>query len=343
ALVVGGHKDIGATKCPGQFLEAQLPAIRTLATSMMGATVYDPVVSGPMPWGGADPLTVTTRSTAPISWNLAIASRCGTVVRTISGRQDAAGPLTISWDKRDGNGAPVPPGTYTFTLTGDANGDAVYPWTGSGVITPAAGAPQDPCGPPENFTLVGSGYGHGIGLSQWGAYAMAKEGRDASGILTYYYTGTTVSAVPDETELRVNVRYQIANAQMRSEAIAADGGAIEVNVGGNVVVAGPQDVFTFGVSGASVAVQRVTQGQTTDLAVPQMSVCAGLAHATQVVPLADPHCSISSAVRAPSIHPDIGIATARWRSLRSPQVPVCVSTWSMWCDCTMSTCTVSPR
>ena len=265
ALVVGGHKDIGATKCPGQFLEAQLPAIRTLATSMMGATVYDPVVSGPMPWGGPDPLTVTTRSTAPISWNLTIASRCGTVVRTISGRQDAAGPLAISWDKRDGNGAPVPPGTYTFTLTGDANGDAVYPWTGSGVITPAAGAPQDPCGPPETFTLVGSGYGHGIGLSQWGAYAMAKEGRDASGILTYYYSGTTVSAVPDETEVRVNVRYQIANAQMRSEAIAADGGAIEVNVGGNVVVAGPQDVFTFGVSGASVAVQRISQGQTTDL------------------------------------------------------------------------------
>jgi len=273
ALVVGGHKDIGATKCPGQFLEAQLPNVRALATSMMGATVYDPAVSGPVPWGSADPLTVSTRSTAPMSWNLAIASRCGSVVRTISGRQDAAGPLTISWDKRDGNGAPVPPGTYTFTLTGDANGDAMYPWTGSGVITPAAGSPQDPCGPPETFTLVGSGYGHGIGLSQWGAYAMAKEGRDASSILTHYYSGTTVSPVPDETDLRVNVRYQIANAQMRSEAIAGDGGAIEVTVGGNVVVGGPQDVFTFGVSGASVAVQRIAQGQTTDLgSAPNVSV-----------------------------------------------------------------------
>ena len=89
----------------------------------------------------------------------------------------------------------------------------------------------------------------------------------------HYYSGTTVSAVPDETEVRVNVRYQIANAQMRSEAIAGDGGAIEVTVGGNVVVGGPQDVFTFGVSGASVAVQRIAQGQTTDLgSAPTVSV-----------------------------------------------------------------------
>jgi SpoIID/LytB domain protein len=265
ALVVGGHKDIGATKCPGQFLETQLPAIRSAAAAMMGATIYDPTVSAPVPWGSADALTVNTRSTAPLSWNLSIASRCGTVVRTIGGRQDAAGPLSITWDKRDGNGNPVPPGTYTFTLTADAAGDAIYPWTGIGVITPSAGSPQDPCGPPETFTLVGSGYGHGIGMSQWGAYAMAKEGRDATGILTHYYTGTTVSAVPDETEVRVNLRYQIANAQMRSEAVAPDGGAIEVTVGGNVVVGGPQDTFAFSVNGASVAVQRTSQGQTTDL------------------------------------------------------------------------------
>ena len=36
------------------------------------------------------------------------------------------------------------------------------------------------------------GYGHRVGLSQWGAEAMAKEGRDFREILTYYYQGVSV-------------------------------------------------------------------------------------------------------------------------------------------------------
>jgi len=33
----------------------------------------------------------------------------------------------------------------------------------------------------------GQGFGHGVGLSQWGAYAMAKKGRSYRDILRYYY------------------------------------------------------------------------------------------------------------------------------------------------------------
>ena len=38
----------------------------------------------------------------------------------------------------------------------------------------------------------GKGYGHGVGLSQWGAYAMAKEGYSCSDILKHYYTGVEI-------------------------------------------------------------------------------------------------------------------------------------------------------
>jgi len=38
-----------------------------------------------------------------------------------------------------------------------------------------------------------SGYGHGVGMSQWGADAMAKDGKNYIQILTHYYQGTDIS------------------------------------------------------------------------------------------------------------------------------------------------------
>ena len=37
-----------------------------------------------------------------------------------------------------------------------------------------------------------TGYGHGVGMSQYGADRMAREGADFREILTHYYTGVTV-------------------------------------------------------------------------------------------------------------------------------------------------------
>lgn len=39
-----------------------------------------------------------------------------------------------------------------------------------------------------------TGYGHGVGMSQYGANQMAKDGADYQEILTHYYTGVTVEA-----------------------------------------------------------------------------------------------------------------------------------------------------
>ena len=36
------------------------------------------------------------------------------------------------------------------------------------------------------------GYGHGVGMSQWGAEVMAREGKDYEEILKYYYPNTEV-------------------------------------------------------------------------------------------------------------------------------------------------------
>ena len=40
--------------------------------------------------------------------------------------------------------------------------------------------------------ISGKGYGHGVGMSQWGAYAMAQDGRTAEEIVMHYFTGVTI-------------------------------------------------------------------------------------------------------------------------------------------------------
>lgn len=42
------------------------------------------------------------------------------------------------------------------------------------------------------YTLSGKGWGHNVGMSQWGAWAMAKRGYTYLDILNFYYTGITV-------------------------------------------------------------------------------------------------------------------------------------------------------
>src|SRR3954468_5525494 len=47
------------------------------------------------------------------------------------------------------------------------------------------------------FRLEGHGYGHGRGMSQWGAYGAATAGLSYSQILAFYYPGTTLTATTD--------------------------------------------------------------------------------------------------------------------------------------------------
>lgn len=42
------------------------------------------------------------------------------------------------------------------------------------------------------FTFTTHGYGHGVGLSQWGAKAMAEEGKSWQEILAHYFPGTEI-------------------------------------------------------------------------------------------------------------------------------------------------------
>ncbi len=47
----------------------------------------------------------------------------------------------------------------------------------------------------DNFIFYGRGWGHGVGMCQWGAMAMAEQGYKAEKILAHYYPGTSVRKI----------------------------------------------------------------------------------------------------------------------------------------------------
>ena len=46
------------------------------------------------------------------------------------------------------------------------------------------------------YVLTGGGYGHGVGLNQYGALAQAKANRTYREILAFYYPGTELTKAP---------------------------------------------------------------------------------------------------------------------------------------------------
>ena len=42
------------------------------------------------------------------------------------------------------------------------------------------------------ITFIGRGFGHGVGMSQWGAYALAEEGKSAEEIIQHYFTNVDI-------------------------------------------------------------------------------------------------------------------------------------------------------
>ncbi len=114
---------------------------------------------------------------------------------TVSGGGAASGGYTV-------NGADtISTLNGAYAVNGDREAAALtdgqaYLITGDGTTAlaePSAGSTGGSVGSGDGtFTITGSGWGHSVGMSQWGAYAMAQQGYTYEEILSFYYTGTEV-------------------------------------------------------------------------------------------------------------------------------------------------------
>src|SRR4051794_35742701 len=64
----------------------------------------------------------------------------------------------------------------------------------------AAAAPAQAA---STFVIRGAGFGHGVGMSQYGAMGYAEHGAGYEQILEHYYTGTQVSQLHASATVRV--------------------------------------------------------------------------------------------------------------------------------------------
>ena len=55
----------------------------------------------------------------------------------------------------------------------------------------------------SRLVVRGAGFGHGIGMSQYGAFGFAEKGSDHAAILAHYYSGTTLAKLDGTSEVRV--------------------------------------------------------------------------------------------------------------------------------------------
>ena len=68
-------------------------------------------------------------------------------------------------------------------------------------FTPSVLAEDD-----ASITIEGNGWGHGVGMSQYGAYGRALDGYNAQEILQFYYPNTQLVAsqsVPDDLSIHL--------------------------------------------------------------------------------------------------------------------------------------------
>jgi stage II sporulation protein D len=71
----------------------------------------------------------------------------------------------------------------------------------------------------KKWIVKGAGFGHGVGMSQYGAYGYANHGFTYDAILAHYYTGTNLGATTDQT-VRVLLRPYVPSISFRGASSA---------------------------------------------------------------------------------------------------------------------------
>jgi peptidoglycan hydrolase-like amidase len=100
---------------------------------------------------------------------------------------------------------------------------------------------------PAEFTFRGSGYGHGVGMSQMGARSMALAGKSSTEILQYFYKDVLVEPLDDLKILRVNIGHLLSSTKISTKT---PGAIVQLFSGdiGSQVDAVPIAVFSAGAS-----------------------------------------------------------------------------------------------
>jgi len=107
-----------------------------------------------------------------------------------------------------------------------------------------------PAGSGALFLFSGHGWGHGVGMSQYGAYGYALHGATFQQILAHYYPGTTLGRAP-------STQFRVLLADHKKQVSLSSTVPFAVKDGAGQKVALPAGAVTVG-TGLEVAGQTLT-------------------------------------------------------------------------------------
>ena len=132
---------------------------------------------------------------------------------------------------------------------------AIFSLVTSSLFTPPANAV------PNEWIIVGSGWGHGVGLSQYGALGQALDGRSWQDILSHYYPGSSLSDSPADKQIIVGLSQDKTAVFVRLDKFTDDA-QLEMSIDGNpVATIGSGTVIRIESNGNSVVTSGGDDGR----------------------------------------------------------------------------------
>jgi SpoIID/LytB domain protein len=143
--------------------------------------------------------TVTTPTASPTKVPTAAPTRAPTAAPTVIPTAVPTVVPTTDPNPTAGPASPAPsvaPGPTTTPAPPATPAPTVIP---SPTPFPPLTFPKSPITLASSITIYGRGYGHGVGMSQYGAYGRAVNGQTAPQIMATYFKGTTLGTMANST------------------------------------------------------------------------------------------------------------------------------------------------
>ena len=112
----------------------------------------------------------------------------------------------------------------------------------------------------RTVVISGGGWGHGIGMSQYGAYGRALNGQSASGILEHYYSGARVRGANMPGRIRVGLLEGRRSISATSSRFYSGKGQIVFKIAGGMRVASGKAGANWRVVPSSTGGMRLYKG-----------------------------------------------------------------------------------
>jgi N-acetylmuramoyl-L-alanine amidase/FlgD Ig-like domain len=118
---ISSHRDAGYTACPGRYLYAKVPTIRSVSYSIGLPKIFSPRQSRSSLIPVRESVTWTATGSSTLSWTLRVVNSKSVLVRSLTATGSS---FSKTWNGTRRDGRPLPAGTYKVTLSATRNGAA---------------------------------------------------------------------------------------------------------------------------------------------------------------------------------------------------------------------------